>query len=174
MRPSACHVDTSTTDTEPAAIPRSAGLCKVGGVRVQIGPLSSHGVQPWIDFARQALAGTANGERPNATDLEPAVVEAFEGFLDEWEALARRSPEFLWVAEVEPEKAEFLAYAFFNLARGMANAAEARGYRLAPPEGEEFYQALVAGFLDALEQHGKVTAAFVEDIRSAWPGLNQG
>jgi hypothetical protein len=141
-------------------------------MHVQVGPLPSEGVSLWIAYARTVLGQLQAGTSPGGPiPLEPAVVDAFEQFLDDWDRTARRGPEFVWIAEVDPEQIEFLAYAFHNVATRLAAAAETRGYPLAPPEGEEFYLALVTSFLDALEQEGKVTAAFAEEIRGTWPGL---
>jgi hypothetical protein len=103
--------------------------------------------------------------------LEPDVIEAFDVYLVEWEDLAATESEFLWVTEVEPERVEFLGQAFLTVAESLARAAEQRGYPISPVEGEEFYQALVKGFLDALAHEGRSRLEYSEQVRDQWPGL---
>lgn len=140
---------------------------------MQIGPVKSSGVLAWVAHARGVLAEMRAGRGPAGPALAPGVVDAFERFLDEWQRTAAHDDEFVWSADVDPEQVEFLAHAFYNIAQELATAAEARGYPLAPPEGEEFYQSLVCAFLDALEQEGKGAGAFAEDMRTTWPGLKE-
>src|SRR5512144_1316470 len=116
---------------------------------VQVGPLPSGGVSLWIAYARTVVAQIMTHPADADVALDPDVVEAFDRYLDEWEDLAARATVFLWSTEVEPERVEFLGRAFFSIAASLARAAEERGYPISPPEGEEFYQALVKAFLDA-------------------------
>ncbi len=140
-------------------------------MRVQVGPLPSGGVGIWIAYARTVVAQIIT--HPDHTDvtLDPDVIEAFDRYLDEWEDLAREQSVFLWTTEVEPERVEFLGRAFFAIAESLARAAERRGYPISPPEGEEFYQALVKAFLDALAHEGRSRLEFSEQLRDDWPGL---
>ena len=140
-------------------------------MRVQIGPLPSGGVGMWIAYARTVIAQVLAHPEQLGTTLSPDVVEMFEVYLDQWDAVAGEGPEFLWVTDVEPERVEFLGKAFFSIAEGLARAAEVRGYPISPPEGEPFYQALVKGFLDALAHEGRSRLEFSEQLRDEWPGL---
>ncbi len=125
----------------------------------------------WIAYARTVIAQVLAHPDMLGTPLAPDVVEMFESYLVEWDAVAAESPEFLWVTEVEPERVEFLGKAFFSIAESLARAAEVRGYPISPPEGEPFYQALVQGFLDALAHEGRSRLEFSEQLRDQWPGL---
>ena len=49
--------------------------------------------------------------------------------------------------------------------------AEQRGYPISPPEGEEFYRAVIIAFLDALDREGGTYAAMAAELRTEWPGL---
>jgi hypothetical protein len=140
-------------------------------MRVQVGPLASGGVGLWIAYARTVVAQMITHPELGDVALEPDVVEAFDRYLGEWEAVAAEHSTFLWVTEVEPERVEFLGRAFFSIAANLARAAERRGYPISPPEGDEFYQALVKAFLDALAHEGRSRLEFSEQLRDEWPGL---
>ena len=140
-------------------------------MRVQVGPLPSGGVGIWIAYARTVVAQMITHPELGDVALEPDVVEAFDRYLDEWEDVAAEQSTFLWVTEVEPERVEFLGRAFFSIAASLARAAERRGYPISPPEGDEFYQALVKAFLDALAHEGRSRLEFSEQLRDEWPGL---
>jgi hypothetical protein len=141
-------------------------------VRVQIGPIPSGGVSIWIAYARTVIGQALVHPDQLGVHLDPDVIEAFDAYLAEWDELAIASPdEFLWATEVEPERVEFLGQAFLAVAESLSRAAEERGYPISPTEGEEFYQALVKGFLDALAQEGRARLEFSEQVRDRWPGL---
>jgi len=140
-------------------------------VRLQIGPLPSGGVTIWIAYARTVIGQILAHPDQVGVHLEPEVIEAFDGYLAEWEQLAATNPEFLWVTEIEPDRVEFLGQSFLAIADNLARAAETRGYPISPTEGEEFYQALVKSFLDALAHEGRSRLEFSEQVRDRWPGL---
>ena len=142
-------------------------------MHVQVGPLSSSGALVWIAYARTVLAQAMTGQAPGGVHLDPDVVEAFEGFLEEWEQEAKGGGPFLWVGEIDPERVEFLAHAFSNVATALAADADERGFPVGPPEGEDFYQAVVIGFLDALSLEGGAIGAYAVELRANWPGLPQ-
>ena len=83
----------------------------------------------------------------------------------------KRGGEFKWTAEVDLEEVEYLVHAFYRVASRAADAAEQRGSRLMPPEGQAFYAALVLGVLDALESAGTPAAEFAGELRQFWPGF---
>jgi hypothetical protein len=140
-------------------------------VRVQVGPIPSGGVNLWIAYARTVIGQALVHPDQLGVRLEPDAIEAFDEYLAQWEDLATSSPEFLWFTEVEPERVEFLGRAFLAIAESLARAAEKRGYPISPVEGDEFYQALVKGFLDALDHEGRSRLEFSEQVRDQWPGL---
>ncbi len=139
-------------------------------MRVHVGPVPSGSVIIWIAYARTVLAQSLAHPGTHAP-LPTEAVDAFEGFLDRWEDTASVGTEFVWTADVDPERVEYLAHVWFQLAARLASEAEARGFPLAPPEGEEFYQALVRALLDALAQEGRSLLEFSEQLREDWPGL---
>jgi len=140
-------------------------------MHVQIGPVPAGGVSIWIAYARTIIGQALGHPDQLGVHLDPDVIEAFDEYLAEWEELAATGTEFLWVTDVEPERVEFLGQAFLAIAESLARAAEQRGYPISPVEGEEFYQALVKGFLDALAHEGRSRLEFSEQVRDQWPGL---
>lgn len=140
-------------------------------MRLHVGPLPSHSARAWITYARDIVDGMTSGgaEAPVASDL----LEAFERYLDEWSAAADRSERFDWETEIPSELAEYQAHAFHQIANRLAEAAEARGQPMQPPEGETFYRALVNAIIDALLMEGDATAEYALHLRSFWPGFGE-
>jgi hypothetical protein len=104
--------------------------------------------------------------------LAPEVIEGFAGFLAEWEAVARSSETFLWETEVDPEQIEFLALALFKIAVSLDADPPAELAAGRPTAADPFYQAFVLAFLDAMRAENKSLAAYAEELRSSWPGLD--
>lgn len=125
----------------------------------------------WVLYARTVLAQALTHPGTPGETLPPEAVERFEHYLDAWEDVAALDTEFVWIDDVDPEEIEFLAHTWFGLARDLAEEAEQRGYPLAPPEGDEFYQALLTALLDALTAEGRSMREFSEMLRAQWPGL---
>ena len=105
------------------------------------------------------------------TFLGPEVVEQFESFLARWDELASTGTRFLWVDDIDRETVEQLGRTFLGLVEGLDDDARRRGYPISPPEGEEFYQCLVAGFLEALAADGAEGARAADELRESWPGF---
>jgi hypothetical protein len=142
-------------------------------MRVQVGPVTSGSVTLWVAYARTVLAQALSGSDPAVPAPAPEAVEAFERYLNTWEAIAERDTEFLWVADVDAEEIEFLAHVWFGMATALAERASKRGFPLSPPEGDEFYQALLRALLDGLAHEGRSLLEFSEQLRDAWPGLKE-
>lgn len=140
-------------------------------MRVQVGPVAAGSVTIWVAYARTVLAQALAHPHDRGAALPEEVIAGFEAFLDEWEDLASADTEFVWIADVEAERVEFLAHAWAGIVSDLAEQAEVRGFPLAPPEGDEFYQALVAALLDALAYEGRSMMEFSEQLRDGWPGL---
>jgi hypothetical protein len=140
-------------------------------VRVHVGPLPSGGVLEWIEFARRVLEAGPSGGRPLAEVVPTEVLDGFQGFLTEWEDAARASDTFLWETEIDPEQAEFLAHALFNVASQLYAAADRRGTFETPPAGAPFYRAFIEAFLHAMTMENKSLAAYAEELRTSWPGV---
>lgn len=142
-------------------------------MRVQVGPVTSGGVTLWVAYARTVVAQALSHSDPLIGAIPSEAIEGFESFLGIWDELADKDTEFLWIADLDPEQIEFLAHAWFGMATALANRAEKRGFPISPPEGDEFYQALVRALLDGLAQEGRSLAEFSEQLRDAWPGLKE-
>jgi hypothetical protein len=140
-------------------------------MQVHVGPTPSGGAKLWIAYARSVLAQATTGQLPGNPVVPNDVLGRFEHFLDEWTRVADKAPDFHWSADIDPEEIEFLAHLFLNLVQGLADEAERRGFPLAPSESDEFYRALVTGFLDALAQAGGSHMAFAHDLQESWPGF---
>ena len=136
---------------------------------VRVGPVSSGSVTLWVAYARTVL-GQAT-VRPGEHAVPDELIEGFEAYLDEWELAAAGGSEVVWEHDLDPEHVRYLAHAFHRIAVGLAAEAERRGYPISPPEGDEFYQALVSALLDALERDSEPMREFAADLRTTWPGL---
>ena len=137
---------------------------------VRVGPVPSASALAWVVYARRVLAGAV----PDADDLpalDDAVVTELSHLLDEWEVAARRSDELVWVAEIAPERVEFLVHTFPRMAEALAKAAERRGGPVAPEEGAAFYRSLVGGVLESLAGEDASTSELAEMLGQAWPGI---
>jgi hypothetical protein len=136
---------------------------------VQLGPVASSSVTMWVAYARTVLGQTmAHPDRSPA--LDEGLLEQFELLLDEWDASARASSELVWTADLDAPSVERFARSFFDLVSGLAADAEDRGYPISPPEGDEFYWALVDAMLGALTEAGGRHAEVAEQLRGQWPG----
>lgn len=136
---------------------------------MHVGPASSSSALAWIGYARSVL--DRSDGIVGADALPDEVRDRFGALLGAWEDAARRSDELHWEADVEPDEVEFLAHAFLRIAEALAERAERGGGPSAPPEGDEFYQALVTGIVDALAAEDRARAEFAEQLRQEWPGL---
>jgi hypothetical protein len=140
-------------------------------VRVEIGPVSATSVTAWVGYARKALDEVVGEPGSDGVWIPDDTMATFAGYLDQWEGAAKGVDEFQWASEIPADEAEYLSHAFFRIASNLANRAEERGYSMAPPEGDEFYKALVVSFLAALDAEGPSSQEFSEHLRSFWPGL---
>jgi len=139
-------------------------------VHLELGPVPSASALAWLEYAAAVLAH--DRVAPKLDDDTPAdVTRSLMSYIAEWHEAAERTAEFHWRADVPSELAEYLVLAFYRIAQQLAEAAEARGAPLSPPEGQTFYVTLVSGLLDALANEGPGGAEFAEHLRSFWPGL---
>ncbi len=140
-------------------------------MRVQIGPVPATSVTAWVGYARKALDEVVDEPGGDGVWLPDDTVATFVRYLDDWERTAGRDETFRWTSDIPADEAEYLSHAFFRVASNLAARAEKRGYKMAPPEGEEFYRVLVESFLTALDREGQSSQEFAEHLRSFWPGL---
>jgi hypothetical protein len=136
---------------------------------VQVGPVASSSVTLWVAYARTVLGQhMAHPDRSGAVD--PALVEQFEHLLDDWDATAAQSTEFVWTQSLDADAIEVMARSFFDLVSELAADAERRGFPISPAEGDEFYWAVVNSMLDGLTAAGGSHAEVAADLAARWPG----
>jgi hypothetical protein len=137
-------------------------------MHVELGPLPSSSASAWVRYAREVLV------TPRAHDAETlpdGVREGFERYLNEWDKAASAGPSFRWATDVDPELVEYLVHAFYRVAVRLSEEAERRGGKLAPPEGDLFYETLVRALLDAMSRETPAAAEFADHLRAFWPGV---
>ena len=138
---------------------------------MRVGPLSSAGVALWIAYARTVISRSLVRPEEAGVAVSSEMVGVLEGYLDAWDRAAADGPVFEWEAEMSPDELTTLGGTWFLIASHLADLAEQRGYPISPPEGEEFYRALVRAFLAALDHEGGQYAAMAEELRAEWPGF---
>lgn len=141
------------------------------GMEVRVGPVSAASAVAWVRYARGVLDTPGDGEVPS---VDPATVDAFRDYLNLWERHAAAGDPFVWEGEVNPERLEYLAHSFARIVEHLATVAGTVGAIGAPPEGDEFYQALVLAIINTLDLYGSdATQGFSEQLRDRWPGLRR-
>jgi hypothetical protein len=136
---------------------------------VQVGPVSSTSALAFIDFSRTILEELITRHGKDSPSVDPAMATLFEDTLDEWEAVARAGPVFVWSAEWTVEALEYYFVAYVRvvtegdpLGRTSEHAPDAELRR-------PFRVALVNGTLDALERQGGSSASLAAELRAEWP-----
>jgi hypothetical protein len=145
----------------------AVGTCaNVASMRVVIGPVDGASATAWLGYARRVV-DELDEMAPGECFTTPEVLGAFRGYLDSWEAAA--GDEFVWEQDIPTEQVEYNMHAFQRVTGVLAERAEREG-RQAPPEGDDFYLALLQGVLTALEAEGAASAAFAKHLAEFWPG----
>lgn len=140
----------------------------VGGVIVAVGPLPSDSVLAYTTLARAQLGALA-GDPDVVPALGDDLLARFDALHEEWEALARSGPEFVWQRELDSEEAAWVTHGFFRTVERVA-ARQDLPDDLSEASGP-FYRALVTGLLDALEREPGSQSCFACDLRDGWPFL---
>jgi CheY-like chemotaxis protein len=137
------------------------GVCVV---QVILGPVSAASARAWLGAAR----GTVAQIRIDlALDVPTWVAARFGRFLDEWEP-GMQGDVFEWSGDVEPSEVREMAAHWFRLAK-LARERPESGLRPAPPEGEEFYDALVLAMAEAASfEDNQGFAAKFEEVAPAF------
>lgn len=144
------------------------GACaNVGRMRVVIGPVDAGSARAWLGYATRVI-DELDAMAPGACYTTPEVLAVFRGFLQSWQAAAL-DREFLWEQDIPTEQVEYNMHAFQRVAGLLTERAEREG-RQAPPEGDDFYLALLQGVLTALEAEGPASASFAKHLAEFWPG----
>jgi hypothetical protein len=84
-------------------------------------------------------------------------------------ATLSRGDVFRWEVEVHPDELEYLTNALYHVDVRLAEAARLCPWTAEPPEARAFHVVLVRALLFALAQEGPSRAAFVDQLRPAWP-----
>lgn len=137
-------------------------------MRVVIGPVDARSAEAWLAYADQVLdeLGTL---APGECFSTPETVAILRDFVSRWQEPARQDRVFLWDEDVPAERIEFAMHAFQRVVDLLARRAEVHG-RTAPPEGDDFYLALLQGVLGALQSESASSAAFADHLAEFWPG----
>lgn len=136
-------------------------------MRVVIGPVSARSARAWLGYADRTLdeMGTL---APGECFTTPDTIEFLRGFVRSWE-LAATGEVFCWEEDIPAERVEYSMHAFQRVVDVLARRAEIHG-RSAPPEGDDFYLAVLQGVLRALEAESASSAAFARELAEFWPG----
>jgi CheY-like chemotaxis protein len=124
---------------------------RTGLVEFRIGPVDAGAARRWLEQADRSLEALRD---TRTQGLPPAVLDEFAQLLDEWRAAvpdeAADGRPFEWRAVVERSRVQRLATHWTAVAR----AARTPGTGLAspPPETKPFFDALVQGIGDALQE----------------------
>lgn len=132
-----------------------------------IGPVSSASALAWLDYADDVL-DELGAMAPGECFTTPEVLEIFRSYVDSWRA-AVAGDEMVWERDIPPEQVEYHMHAFQRVAEVLDRRAGEQG-TASPPEGEDFYAAILQGVLSALDAEGPASAAFAEHLSEFWPG----
>jgi hypothetical protein len=136
-------------------------------MRVVIGPVSVASATAWLDYADRVV-DELDSMAPGECFTAPEVLTVFRAYLTSWRQAAVGA-ELLWERDISPEQVEYDMHAFQRVADVLARRSEERG-TTAPPEGEDFYLAILQGVLSALEAEGPSSASFAKHLSEFWPG----
>lgn len=136
-------------------------------MRVVIGPVGVASAVAWLDYADGVL-DELSAMAPGECFTTPDVIAVFRAYVASWREAAVGTT-MIWEREIPAEQVEYDVHAFQRVAEVLEERAAAQG-AAAPPEGEDFYLALLQGVLAALEAEGPSSAAFAKHLSEFWPG----
>jgi len=136
-------------------------------MRIVIGPVDAASARAWLGYAHRVL-DDIGGLAPGECFTAPDTVDLMRGFVDSW-SHAALGTDFYWEEDLPAERIEYAMHAFQKVVGVLAARAEVHG-RSAPPEGDDFYLALLHGVLRALESESASSAAFAQHLAEFWPG----
>lgn len=136
--------------------------------RISVGPVPSASALAFVTQARKQLVDIDESSVLGAA-LSGDLVEAFEGYLDEWDRAAHHDTEMRWSTEVDADFLEFAVNGLFQIVRYL----DEHDDLIEGPDDVRlpFYRALVSGLLHALECEGVANVEYAEQLRDFWPGL---
>lgn len=135
-------------------------------VRVQVGPLPATSARAFLPYARSVLDAIASGRVDAGVTLDPDIGAAFDVYLARWERAAEHDP-FVWEEEIDRDLVGRLATAWLELMASVSGRVAEIGLPEGPPEGEAFYNGLVAAITTALAGDDSLG----QKLQEAWPAL---
>jgi hypothetical protein len=136
-------------------------------MRVVIGPVDARSARAWLGYADRVL-DELGGLAPDDCASAPETIAHLRGFVEAWQREAD-GEKFLWEAELPAEQVEFSMHAFQRVTEVLVRRAEVHG-RSAPPEGDDFYLAVLQGVLCGLQAESDASASYAAHLREFWPG----
>lgn len=134
-------------------------------MKIEIGPVSRASALVWLDYGAEAVA---HFRRVAPQSVSSSAIDGFEELLTAWGIAAQLPGPFHWETDEPPERVEYLMKALYSAGLEIEEGVELHGMRLRPAEADEFHIVVVRQVLDALAQHGRSNAEFVESLRNEW------
>jgi len=138
----------------------------MGSIRVKVGPLPAESARAFLPYARAVLDAISSGRVDAGVRVDGDVVAAFDDYLIAWTEAAADDP-FVWEDEADRDLVARLSTAWFELMAAVSGRVTDLGLPVGPPEGEAFYNGLVAAVTDALRGDDLLG----EKLQEAWPAL---
>lgn len=111
---------------------------------MSIGPVASIAATAWIASARDTLRILrAHPE----LDVPLEVINEFDSYVEQWAVIAEAIDPFVWAGDIDAQLLRVLGAHWARLVT-LARSDQSVGLRPAPPEGEEFYNALAIAILE--------------------------
>lgn len=132
-----------------------------------IGPVDAGSARAWLGYAEQVL-DEVGSLAPGECFTSPDTLDFLRAFVRSWQ-LSAVGDVFCWEEDIPAERVEYSMHAFQRVVDVLARRAEVHG-RMAPPEGDAFYLAVLQGVLRALETESASSAAFARELAEFWPG----
>ena len=140
------------TDQLVAALLRGASA-EENGIEIHVGPVASSAVRVWVDNTRKILDAVAAHPEELPEPIPPDVLEIFDSFLQQWDAVAAATSEFRWVARANADDVTRIVSYWASIDSLSDEQLERLGIAWSPPEGAPFFEALTTGVLTALRRH---------------------
>lgn len=120
-------------------------------VEVRVGPVSSGAARAWVANSKKIAAAVA--DHPEVIEVSDEILDTLRSLLDDWEAIARGSGEFVWKARIDRDQLTTLVEEWANIDDMSDDQLQQLGVAWSPPEAKPFFQALTDGVLGALQRH---------------------
>lgn len=138
-------------------------------MKLCVGPVEPSSAQAWLEWVQGAVRDLRREPGLSVT-VHPQVLDAVSSYVGSWAgATPADGGVFRWEIDVHPDELEYLTNALYHLDLVLAEEAGHVPERAEPGEARAFHVALVHALLFALAQAGPSRAAFVEQLRPAWP-----